>query len=90
MATVKASADSVTWGTRVTFRGEGWEPRRPVQVSSALLDGRHTRGRPETGDFDMTLALAPVDGDGNHVTGPVTLTFDDEQGNKVGVTVTLE
>lgn len=84
MATVTPSIDNCSWGSRVTYRGEGW-----TQGSEVSIGGRYTVPR-EDGTFDMTNTLAPVDGDGGHVTGPYTLTFDDGAGNKVDVAVTLE
>lgn len=55
MATVKASAESVDWGARVIFSGEGWLPGVPVTVKEL---GRYTVPR-ESGTFDMTLRLDP-------------------------------
>ncbi len=84
MATVVPSESTVAWGSRVTFRGEGWTPGAEVSIG-----GRYTVPR-EDGSFDMTNSLSPVDESGEPVTGPYTLTFDDGAGNKVDVAVTLE
>lgn len=84
MATVVPSAESAAWGSPVTFRGEGWTPGGEVSIGP-----RYTVPR-EDGTFDMTVAMAPVDGDGDHVIGPYNLTFDDGAGNKVDVSVTVE
>lgn len=92
MATVKASATSVPWGARVTFSGEGWQPGRPVTITSTAHSERKTRGRPDgklAGKFDVTLALAPVNSKDKPVKHPVTLTFDDGEGNTADVTVKL-